>query len=420
MASTILPGNKNAVFPITPTDGQQFIDADRVRWIFNAETDVWEKVGVVADLPRADATTIGVMSAQDKALLDRVPAVGGGFGIVVDTKLLLQSPTNTEGVIRGDIQLKSESLDITCVDANRVVLTCPVPPALECGVGNPPALLFKLSDKFLDTFIVNRPGPQGKKGLKGETGDQGPHGYSPGPVGDKGAAGEDVTELCDLVTVEYQDIDGLTDTSIVNMQLLDDNGHGCKLVVTKSKLNVPENLPADQVSGIQIQRAIIYPEDNDPAACDVSRLADWELTKPIQDDYPIDVNLLRLPKSANTDGLGLNLNGTMTLSQFVTDIVSEYSARLQKIDQDWGTEVRNYIQNIDDKARMILSDLANELAMCEFNLPATDFCITLENCENPPSPSAAAASRAGHTLRTLSNQQIANVRMGRKEWRVSL
>lgn len=423
MASTILPGNQNTVLPVSPTDGQIFIDAERVRWVFNANSDLWEKTGTIDELPRADANTIGLMTAQDKSLLDRVPVVGGGFGLIVDTKLLLQSPTNPDGVIRGDIELRSESLDISCVGADRVVLKCPHPPVMDCTTsGNVPALMFSLSQKFLDTFIINRPGPEGKKGFKGLTGDQGNPGFSPGPVGEAGITGQNITELCHLVSIDYRDVDGLTDTGIVNLQLLDNDGHGCKMIITKSKLNVPDNAPADAVVATPLQRAVIYDTDSDPAKCEITRLDEWKLIKSVPDDFSTNVYLLRLPKGSNKQiDSPVHLNATMPLSQFVSDVVAEYMSRLQKLDTQWGQQVKTYIEGIDDQARTILSELANELSLCEFNLPAVEYCITFNNCANPPpSPSAAAAARAGHDVNALTGQSITNVRMGRKDWRVTL
>jgi hypothetical protein len=75
----------------------------------------------------------------------------------------------------------------------------------------------------------------------------------------------------------------------------------------------------------------------------------------------------------------------------VQGIVAEYKDRLTKLDQTWGKQVKQFIENIDDSARNILSDLAQQLTLCEFNLPAIEYCITFKGC---PSPSVAAAGRA--------------------------
>ena len=110
--STLLPNGQCSVLPVIPTDGQIFIDKELVKWIYNAATDFWERSGTTASIPLVTATNAGYLSYSDKSLLDSIPAVPGSFGIITDTKLLLQSDSNPDGVIRGDIQLNSDSLDI--------------------------------------------------------------------------------------------------------------------------------------------------------------------------------------------------------------------------------------------------------------------------------------------------------------------
>ena len=104
-----------ANLPVNPTNGQVFIDSERIRWQFNADLEVWENVGTVEDLPLASDINDGLLSYQLQSILNKTPKVGGGFGIIVDTKLVLQTKENPEGVIYGDIVLRSESLDIVCV-----------------------------------------------------------------------------------------------------------------------------------------------------------------------------------------------------------------------------------------------------------------------------------------------------------------
>ena len=115
MTSSIIRNGQCSVLPSTPTNGQVFVDSEFVKWIYNLELDLWERTGTVEAIPLATENTDGLMTSMDKRLLDKVPAVGGSFGLVVDTKLLLQSPTNPDGVVQGDIKLRSDSLDIVCV-----------------------------------------------------------------------------------------------------------------------------------------------------------------------------------------------------------------------------------------------------------------------------------------------------------------
>ena len=78
-----------SVFPPMPTDGQIFIDSELVRWIYDKELDLWERSGTADSIPVATATSDGLLSRQLKSTLDTIPAVGGGFGIIVDTKYIL-------------------------------------------------------------------------------------------------------------------------------------------------------------------------------------------------------------------------------------------------------------------------------------------------------------------------------------------
>lgn len=428
MSSTILSNDKASLLPKNPTDKQVFVDSEFVQWVYTTAKKVWERRGVVDSIPVVTDAVTGYLSPLDKSLLDSVPAVLGGFGIIVDTKLLLKSSDNPDGVIQGDIKLKSESLDIVCVGADGIKLTCSVPPQLECATqdNSTPGLKFSLSQKFLDTLIVNLPGPQGKTGPKGDKGAKGATGFSAGPKGDKGITGPAITELCKLTGVTYNDVDGLTDTPIVGLDLTNDNGHGCKMVVTKAKVNIGPDRPADKIIATPLSRSVVYPNDPDIATCDITRLANWTLAKPTTDLTPLNLQLLRLANGSNDrDDEPVGFNGTMTLETFVGDIVNEYQNRLTKFDTAWGKEAKAHIQSIDDKARSILSGLANELSQCEFNLPAVEYCVTFTGCDQPlpppPSPSVAAggsAQRVNDPMQT--NSKIGRMAMGQRSWNVKL
>lgn len=421
-SSSILPNGHCSILPITPTDGQIFIDKEMVKWIYNASNDLWERSGTSATIPLVSSTNIGYISYKDKALLDSIPAVPGGFGIITDTKLLLKSESNPEGVISGDIQLKSESLDIACANADGIRLDCSTPPSLECITSTElvPGFTFRLSKKFLDTLVFNLPGPQGKTGHKGAKGPQGKPGYNGGPPGAKGKPGEDIEELCTLTGVVYNDIEGITDTAIVDMDILDDDGHGCKLSVTKAKLNIPGDVPADKLYALPLNRYLVYEPEPDEGTCAISRLTKWKLKKDPGDNTPTNLNLIRLATGSdqNTDQpVGFNAN--MTLRQFITGIVTAYQKKLTKIDKLYGKHVKEYINNLDNKARTILSNLANELSMCEFDLPAVEYCITFsDNDCLPPSPVGTAAAKASNDSVKVGNRQINALNMGSRRWRV--
>lgn len=363
----------SSILPTTPTDGQIFVDSEMVKWIYNANLDLWEKAGTTTGVPLASDSTDGYMSYTDKQLLDSIPAVPGGFGIITDTKLLLQSEANPEGVISGDIKLLSDSLDIQCVDVNNTIINytpidtgCPRRTAQQ----EYPGLSFRLSDRFLDSLIVNLPGNTGRKGNKGPKGITGKPGFSGGPAGRTGISGSNIDELATLQSVKFNDIDGVTDTAIVRMQLID-TGNGCKLVMDKSRLNTPVSAPADKVIAKPTSPSLSFGS----SSC-ATGMKDWKLSG--------NVNLVRLPIGAGSDSSAVGFNSGYNLSTFVTEIVAEYEKILKKVDQEYGKEAKEYVIGVDKRAREILNDLAGELTSCEFNLPAVEYCITFTGCDQPP------------------------------------
>jgi len=395
MSSSLLPNDNASFLPITPTDGQRFSDAQGVQWIYCAQKRVWEKRGVVDSIPVATSTQPGLLPARLKKVIDRVPAVGGGFGIIADTKTILKSPTNPNGVITGDIKLVSESLRIRCVDAQskKITPTCSSIEILDCGgenvTGNRAGLEFSLSTKFLNTLFIDAAGDNGKKGVDGEKGPTGIPGYDyTGPKGNRGSKGRDISTLCQLDGILINDIEGMADSAIVDLQIKDDNGHGCKLIVNKAKLNLEGNRPVDKLIATRLSRTIVY-KPSDFESCTVNSLDKWQLKKAAGDTTRLNLQLVRFAKSPEGDVESpASFNSTISLNTFINGIVAEYKKRLQKVDNQWGQQVRQYINELDNKARTILSQLADDLTQCEFALPAIDYCITFEECggPNPPPP----------------------------------
>ena len=373
----------SSILPTTPTDGQAFVDSELVKWIYNASLDLWEKSGTSVGVPLANDDSEGYMSYADKQLLDSIPAVPGGFGIITDTKLLLQSEENPEGVISGDIHLLSDSLEIRCVDVNDAAISytpidagCPRQTADQSY----PGLSFKLSDKFIDSMIVNMPGNTGRKGKKGKKGATGKPGYSGGPAGLRGEPGPDITDLASLEGVKFNDIDGVTDKAIVRMRLLD-SGNGCRLILDKSRLNTSTTAPADKVIATPIYRVITFDAPDNDCATGMSK---WSISKGTGDPAPTDINLIKLPKGAGEGSDSIGFNAGYRLSSFITDIITEYEKKLKKIDEAYGKQAKEYVLGVDRKARQILSGLAGDLSNCEFNLPAVEYCITFTGCDQPP------------------------------------
>lgn len=383
--SSILPNGACSVLPDSPFDGQVFIDNQLVRWIYHKKSDSWDRSGSVEQIPLADENTVGYLRPRDKALLDSIPSNPGGFGIIADTKLIAKTPDNPDGVLQGDIILRSNSLDIQCVDIDEKPITR-TPTQLECvaPIGPSPGLRFKLSQKFINSLILDMPGKTGAIGATGPKGPEGKVGYAGGPAGQQGQPGRDIDQLSELQGIIFRDLDGITDTAAVDMEIIPDPG-GCRLVVTKAKLNVPGTSPARQVFVSRLDRDIIYSTDPNPLECDLTRLSEWRLSKGPDDTTPMNLNLLRL---ADTDDFSepMSFNGNLTLKTFINGFVERYSELIRQADVEYGRQARQYVEQLDDKARRILSQLADELARCEFNLPATQYCITFQGCDQPDTP----------------------------------
>jgi hypothetical protein len=104
MASTHLPS--------APFDGQKFIDSRSIEWTYDASTKSWRSGAAVRDVPNASETTQGLLTPQMKALLDRLPKRGGGFGILSKPLLSivpLRRDVAYRGVVRSARQNESGS-----------------------------------------------------------------------------------------------------------------------------------------------------------------------------------------------------------------------------------------------------------------------------------------------------------------------
>ena len=437
MTSTILPNDRCSVFAATPTDGQIFVDSERVQWVYDAEASRWERFGTVETVPLADAENSGLMSASDKRLLDNIPAVGGGFGLIVDTKHILHSDANPAGVIQGDIKLVSDSLNIQCVDSSLEKITtttftndcrpCETKTETEVDVISQPGLQFELNEKFLKTLLIDLPGPRGSRGLSGPEGFKGAEGPAEGPVGNQGLKGANADHKCELNGIKYEDLSGLTDSAIINMEMAD----VCEIILTKAKLDVSLD-PADKIVATPATRSVTF---GSSSTCDLTNMDNWSLTG------GVDMQLIRLAKGSQSDEMMFN---AMSLSDFVTDVVGHYKEKLVAIDEKWGKELKEFTESVDDKARGIISSLANDVSMCEFNLPATEYCITLEECGSSngttttttsttttsttttttsttttsPTPVAAARANTIHDTIKISGNKFSSVNVGMREWEI--
>lgn len=379
--------------PAVPFDKQIYIDAQRIKWQWSVQSQVWCRVGPADTLPIADDTTIGLMTAVDKLLLDSVPEVGGGFGLIVAPQLILAAPENPTGAMQGDIVLCSESLNIDCVSASGFVLG-----EDGCGVcddigfdsqGNAiliaaPGLRFSLSQIFLDTLCIEVTGPQGPRGLKGSDGDKGLDGFSDSPIGDRGLSGFSIEEAHTFTGIKVVELEEIKDEAIVHMEL---NGPAGILSYTKSKMNVPEDdEPADQLVVTPINRALFYPllADNPE---EYLTLDDWHLTIPSGDSLPDDTDILLLKvdeKVAVGDVVEIK---TVRLTELIKGVVDFYKGKLEEFDTAWLKEIKLFIEAKDAAARTILAAMAMRVAECEWQRPL-HFCIGIKADECQPGPPA--------------------------------
>ena len=64
--------NPRLILPTNPFDHQQFVDAHRILWQYNAEDDIWSSIGYISDIPLArgnndsEGPTNGLMSKEQK------------------------------------------------------------------------------------------------------------------------------------------------------------------------------------------------------------------------------------------------------------------------------------------------------------------------------------------------------------------
>jgi len=371
---TVVPTTPPTMLPFAPTDGQVFVDYDGVKWRYEADSDLWLRYGAVEKLPMAGEDSEGLLAGPDKRLLDDIAQTPGGFGIITSN--------NPLGPVTGDIVLTSESLDIRCVGTNDQPIG---QPCVDRGVSvcegsvNPnPGITFGLKEEFLKGLVVNLPGQAGPRGDRGPKGIKGPPGYSQGPKGEKGDKGDSSSVRCTLDSLEFEDVPGVTDSAVVDVRMQ----QNCNLVYTKAKIKVPTG-PAEKLSAQPVTRSVSYDGTVRRDDCDVyKRMGDWTLHQPPGDQTPLDMRLVRLAKNRDNAGPGTAFN-TYPLTSFIGDVTAEYERKLRELDESWRKEVKEYVQGVDDKARNILSELADELAQCEFNTPA-QICVTIDEYKKYP------------------------------------
>lgn len=355
--------------PSRPFDGQIFIDPFRIKWVFDGSLKCWRRVGKITDIPTASEISNGLLSSGQKTVIDRIPSRGGGFGIIIDPKLSVRTEKNPDGLLFGDIELNSESLDIDCIYADGKVIPTNclhVPFSVEAD-DFPPGFDINIKEKFLNEFCVELPIIPGVKGDDGRTGDDGDPGAGDGPEGDKGLDGLDVTEFSSFDGIILEDVEDIFDRAVVDVDL---DASAGKLFVLKSKIRSPSSdAPAQKVIVSPIVRSLNFTGDE----------FEFEIEKVSLDDLEADSSLAFLPD----DVIGNTEFGTVKLSEYVNGVITLYRARVDEISDEYDKEIEEFFEEIDDAARQKLDILTEELANCEFEKPI-EYCLGISpaDCSN--------------------------------------
>lgn len=369
--------------PQLPFDGQVFIDTNRIKWKWSNILQTWCRIGQANTIPLATESSNGLFASRDKVLLDSIAEAGGGFGLIISPQMMSISQDNPTGVIRGDIVLCSDSIDINCVNSLGDSVECDF--SAPDDVSSIPGFKLTVSDLFLDTFCVEvfaPPGPRGKIGL---TGDDGKDGFNDSPQGDVGEAGDDATEFFTFTDIKVIELEEIYDTAVVAMEL---NSNNSTLAYTTSKINVPESdEPADQLIATPISRSLYYPLVADNPE-DYLTMDDWVVTASSTDPLSnsLDVVIARIPSSTKSGEV--QKISKVKLSDIINNITKYYKERLAEFDKAWLAEIKLFIEDKDSKARTILGAMAQRLAECEFDKPI-QFCIGIKADECSPVPSVA-------------------------------
>lgn len=306
--------------------------------------------------------------------------VGDKFEIIEPTAL------NLNGVIAGNIELVSESIDITCVDYNDELIEgdCTVE-KMQNDASQGPGIDFRVSELFKSQFCAQQPGCAGPRGKKGATGGDGKDGTGDGPTGETGDPGKDApaTPLT-LDGIRIVEIDDIYDTAVVGIEI---DAINSKLNVVKAKIRTPDSsTPATQLIATEIFRGLDFTGNG----------FEFNLQMPPGDPVGTpDVDIVVYPEGFVTPvSTGGNKPTTTTvqtlkLADFLTQVAAFWQNQLDGISSDYNKQIEAFINGKDDEARKILSTLCQELTECEWQKPL-EFCMGIQpsdcNPDNPPPP----------------------------------
>jgi hypothetical protein len=350
------------VLPPTPFDGQIFVDANRVQWKWDARSWLWKRSGYADSLPLATDDSPGLMDAQYKAILDRIPPAGGGFGLSISTSVM----GSQTSAMAGDITLASESLTIVPVDRHgEEIAAGPFVTGDTIDTSLMGGFKFSLGQEFLDNFcmeIVSFPGGRGDKGDKGEDGIDG---FNDGPAGQPGLPGNDAITLHDFTGIKLIELDEIRKQAIVDIDL---DPATNTITAHTAMVKVPsDDTPADKLILTPVTRFLQFVVNSDEGCR--TTLDNWALSAPVHDPLAneADLYVFRAPFGAKPgDEVSLEV---AKLSDLIKSIVSFYKQKLIEFDRDWLQEARAHIEQKDSAARDTLGELAQQLSDCEFSRP---------------------------------------------------
>lgn len=362
----------DSILPQDPFDGQEFIDAYGILWVFDGKIGCWMRMGKINTIPVANSTTTGLLSKELKYLIDKLQAKGGGFGIVTKPNLRLRTVDNPDGILFGDVEFVSDTLDIQCIDSQGNIIgdACTKVCFKETDEF-PPGFDFNFSELFLESFCVQVPGGPGPQGIQGEKGEKGHDGTGDGPVGLQGFAGKDATEKHTFTGVKVVDTDVITDVAVTRLDIDQNAG---KLFATKARVNVPsaDEVIADQLIATQIVRNIRF----------TGNCFEYELSAPptgcTPDQEPfdtVDPTIAYYPAhfDINQQNRSYQLVRS-TLSGLINDIIKFYQAQLDAASEGYDKVIREFILAKDAEARKALDTLGDRLAECE-HITYLDYCV---------------------------------------------
>lgn len=328
-------------FPISPINGQVFVDQYNVSWVYSAIGDGWCKLGLPDAVPLATAEPkiIGLMNSLDKKMLDRASDGMGSFGIMLKPGAYLTEENGLESYFSGDVNLISNSLTFTCSDA----------PKSMCAEDRYMVLAMSINSDLIDAFCVESTGGKGPKGDPGNAGLPGKHGVGDGPMGDQGPPGVDGTPM-PFGGIITRNTNNVSPVGVVRMELDQEKS---QLSVIKSPLKLPNNnSPADKVATSFSDIDIVF---NDG----------WEFTIP-------SINLLKIPHGYS-DGNIIPVT-PVDIRTVIQSMISVYQTKTNEISAGYDKLIYDYLKQKDIEARNILASLAQELAQCQFQLPL-EFCV---------------------------------------------